>query len=87
MRLVPLIAILMALCLDRDGGYDCECSTGFSGNGTYYCEGTVRPRDKVYRVRFRGVNAFASRYAAFLSRFDLVSVAFQSRVERSFSFV
>ena len=27
-----------ATCLDRDGGYDCECDDGYTGNGTY-CEG------------------------------------------------
>ena len=27
-----------ATCLDRDGGYDCECNDGYTGNGTY-CEG------------------------------------------------
>ena len=29
-----------ATCLDRDGGYDCECDGGYSGNGTY-CEGML----------------------------------------------
>ena len=29
-----------ATCLDRDGGYDCECDGGYSGNGTY-CEGIL----------------------------------------------
>ena len=27
-----------ATCLDRDGGYDCECNDGYTGNGTH-CEG------------------------------------------------
>ena len=29
-----------ATCLDRDGGYDCECNDGYTGNGTY-CEGRL----------------------------------------------
>ena len=29
-----------ATCLDRDGGYDCECNNGYTGNGTH-CEGIV----------------------------------------------
>ena len=29
-----------ATCLDRDGGYGCECDGGYSGNGTY-CEGML----------------------------------------------
>ena len=27
-----------ATCLDRDGGYDCECNDGYNGNGTH-CDG------------------------------------------------
>ena len=56
----PIDCDTNAMCLDRDGGYDCECSTGYSGNGTH-CEGTVRPRGKVYTACERGVNAFAPR--------------------------
>ena len=29
-----------ATCLDRDGGYDCQCNDGYTGNGTY-CEGSL----------------------------------------------
>ena len=29
-----------ATCLDRDGGYDCECNDGYTGNGTH-CEGIM----------------------------------------------
>ena len=36
----PIDCDTNAMCLDRDGGYDCECSTGYSGNGTY-CEGII----------------------------------------------
>ena len=28
-----------ATCLDRDGGYDCVCNDGYTGNGTH-CDGT-----------------------------------------------
>ena len=38
----PIDCDTNAICLDRDGGYDCECSIGYSGNGTY-CEGMLTP--------------------------------------------
>ena len=34
----PIDCDTNAMCLDRDGGYDCEYMAGYSGNGTY-CEG------------------------------------------------
>ena len=27
-----------ATCIDRDGGFDCQCIIGYSGNGTH-CDG------------------------------------------------
>ena len=34
----PIDCHTNATCLDRDGGYDCECNDGYTGNGTH-CEG------------------------------------------------
>ena len=48
-----------ATCLDRDGGYDCECNDGYTGNGTH-CEGQLLSQENycvcsyvtnVYRCR------------------------------------
>ena len=27
-----------ATCIDREGGYDCQCNDGYAGNGTH-CDG------------------------------------------------
>ena len=27
-----------AICIDREGGYDCQCDEGYTGNGTH-CDG------------------------------------------------
>ena len=27
-----------ATCIDREGGYDCQCNNGYTGNGTH-CDG------------------------------------------------
>ena len=45
-----------ATCLDRDGGYGCECDGGYSGNGTY-CEGMLvnhftSANDKCFLCRY-----------------------------------
>ena len=59
-----------------------ECSTGYSGNGTYYCEGTVRPRGKRalferdLRVRTRRGERVRT---SFTPRFCLVLTSFRSR--------
>ena len=39
-----------ATCLDRDGGYDCECNDGYTGNGTH-CEGTVTFNLELFQLK------------------------------------
>ena len=29
-----------AMCIDREGGYDCQCNDGYTGNGTH-CDGML----------------------------------------------
>ena len=30
-----------ALCIDKDGGFDCQCTAGYTGNGTH-CSGEMQ---------------------------------------------
>ena len=53
----PIDCDTNAMCLDRDGGYDCECSTGYSVNGTY-CEGIYSTARYTACACERGVNLF-----------------------------